>query len=120
MIRQLGEARALIFTAGSYEGQPKTIVESFARGTPVVASKLGSIEDLVEDGLTGWHVKPGDASDLARVVADVFATPSLDSMRQAARHHYLTSYTPEANHDRLIEIYETAVARRQGGLDRDE
>lgn len=113
VIRQLGEARALVFTAGSYEGQPKTVVESFAKGTPVIASKLGSIEDLVEDGVTGWHVNPGDASDLARVVRDVFAAPGdLASLRRSIREHYLESFTPEANHARLIEIYEKAVGHR--------
>ncbi len=102
-----------MFTAGSYEGQPKTIVESFAKGTPVIASKLGSIEDLVEDGVTGWHVNPGDASDLARVVRDVFAAPGkLSSLRRSIREHYLESFTPEANHARLIEIYEKAVGHR--------
>lgn len=113
VIRQLGEARALIFTAGSYEGQPKTIVESFAKGTPVIASRLGSIEDLVEDGVTGWQVNPGDATDLARVVDEVFAIPgNLESMRGSIREHYLRSYAPDANHTRLIEIYALAVARR--------
>jgi glycosyltransferase involved in cell wall biosynthesis len=113
VIRQLGEARALVFTSGTYEGLPKTIVESYAKGTPVIAFKFGSMEDLVEDGQTGWHVKPGDTSDLARVVDEVFSMPgNLESMRGSIRQRYLDSYTPDANHARLIEIYERAVAHR--------
>lgn len=113
VIRQLGQARALVFTSGTYEGQPKTIIEAYAKGTPVIASRFGSMQDLVEHDVTGWHFAPGDSDDLARVVRDVFATDrDLDSMRDGIRQRYLDSYTPEANHDMLIEVYQKAIANR--------
>lgn len=116
-IKLVGEARALVFTSGTYEGQPKTIVEAYAKGTPVIASKFGSMEDLVEDAITGWHVQPGDSADLARVVEEVFSKPgNLEEMRGSIRKRYLDEYTPDANHARLIEIYQTAVAHRRAEM----
>src|SRR5688500_5602362 len=49
----MGESALLIFPSTWYEGLPRTIVESFAKGTPVLASDLGSMTELVADGRTG-------------------------------------------------------------------
>jgi glycosyltransferase involved in cell wall biosynthesis len=100
------DATLLIFPSEWYEGLPRTIVESFAAGTPVVASNLGAMRELIRDGQTGLHFRPGDPEDLARVVAGVFARPAdLASMRAAARAEFEARYTAEANYRQLIDIY---------------
>lgn len=109
----LGDARALVFTSGTYEAQPVSILETYAKGTPVIAANMGAMSDLVEDGVTGWHFKPGDPDDLARVVASAFDEANdLGPMRAAVRNRYVENYTPEPNFARLMEIYEIAIARR--------
>ncbi len=113
VIRLLGEARLLVFPSGTYEAQPKTILESFARGTPVVVSRMGSMQGLVQDGVTGWHFDPGDPIDLADTVARAFRDDRLGSMRQAARKDYLDKYSPEGNYEQLVDIYRRAIERRQ-------
>jgi glycosyltransferase involved in cell wall biosynthesis len=102
-----------VFPSGTYEAQPKTILESFARGTPVVVSRMGSMQGLVQDGVTGWHFDPGDPIDLADTVARAFRDDRLGSMRQAARKDYLDKYSPEGNYEQLVDIYRRAIERRQ-------
>jgi glycosyltransferase involved in cell wall biosynthesis len=102
----MGKATALIFPSVWYEGLPKTILESYARGTPVVASNLGSMIELIEAGKTGAHFNPGDASDLAAVISRGFAEGSLSGMRPSVRERFVARYTAEANYRMLKEVYE--------------
>lgn len=120
VIRLLGEARLLVFPSGTYEAQPKSILESFARGTPAVVSRMGSMEGLVEDGVTGWHFEPGDPIDLAETVERAYTDDRLGSMRQATREDYLEKYSPEGNYEQLVDIYHRAIDRRQRVKEHDK
>jgi glycosyltransferase involved in cell wall biosynthesis len=112
--RLLGEARFLVFPSGTYEVQPITILESFAKGTPVVAGRIGAMADLVDDGVTGWHFESGDAPALADTVSGVFGDLDvLAAARAAARAEYEKNYRVEGNLDMLIDIYRSAIARRR-------
>jgi glycosyltransferase involved in cell wall biosynthesis len=115
--RVFGAARAVIMPSIWYETFGRTIAEAFAGGTPVVASRLGAMAELVDEGRTGWLFAPGDADDLARHVRDCWSVPAdkYDSMRTAARDAYEREFTAERNFDRMIEIYEIALnaARRR-------
>ena len=51
-----------------YEGCPVVIIEAFCQGLPVIALRLGAMAEMVEDGVTGLHFRPGDADDLAAKV----------------------------------------------------
>lgn len=107
----VGNAACLVMPSIWYETFGRTIVEAFARGTPVIASHLGAMAELVEDGTTGWLFKPGDAADLAAKVNRLLErAEDLPSMRRAARDQYRAEFTAEANYRMLISIYERALA----------
>ena len=107
-------AALLIFPSEWYEGQPRTILESFAVGTPVVAANLGAMSELIRPGHTGVHFQPGDPGDLARVVQDVFANPTtLAQMRARTRTEFEARYSAEENERRLIEIYQGVIEERR-------
>ena len=111
--RLLAEASFLVLPSVNYEGFPKTIVEAFSRGTPVVASKLGAMGELIEDGRNGAHFEAGNAEHLARTVKQLFVdTRRLSAMRHAAREVYETKYTADTNYETMMLIYETAMRSR--------
>jgi glycosyltransferase involved in cell wall biosynthesis len=113
----VGSARALLFTSGTYEAQPMVILETYAKGTPVIAARLGSMESLVEDGVTGRHFRPADPVDLARVVNEfVDSATDTASLRSNARRKYLNNFTPEPNYDRLMEIYDECIRLTRNDL----
>jgi glycosyltransferase involved in cell wall biosynthesis len=105
------EARCLILPSECYEGAlPLTVVEAFACGTPVVASRLGAMGDLIADGCTGLQFTPGDAKDLAAKVDYAWSNPAqLELMGQQARQEYEANYTAESSYTVLLETYRQAM-----------
>jgi glycosyltransferase involved in cell wall biosynthesis len=68
------------------EGLGRVILETFARGRPVVATRVGGIPDVVEDGVTGLLVESGDVEALAEALARLLADRALaERMGGAAR-----------------------------------
>lgn len=105
-------ARFLVFPSVWYEGFPLTIVEAFACGVPVIASRLGSMAEIVEDGKTGLHFTASDDAELAAKVEWAWAhAKEMEEMGRAARREFEGKYTSAANYRRLMEIYETAMAK---------
>jgi glycosyltransferase involved in cell wall biosynthesis len=99
-------ARFLVFPSESYEGMPRTILEAFACGVPVIASRLGAMQEIIADGRTGLHFTPGDAEDLAAKVAWAWTHPEeMRIMGPAARAEYEAKYTAERNYQALMDIY---------------
>ncbi|MGB6044264.1 MAG: glycosyltransferase family 4 protein, partial [Pirellulales bacterium] len=104
----MGNARVLVFPSIWYEGLPKTIIEAFSRGTPVIASRLGSMTELIDDGVTGLHVDPNNPQDLSATIAGLRDT-RLREMRTNARLAYEERYTAELNYLALMDIYRQAL-----------
>jgi len=112
----LGEAAFLVCASACYEGLPKTIVEAFAKGTPVVAPWHGAMAEIVEHGRTGLHFAPGDADSLAAQALSLFRdAPARERMRGAARAEFEAKYTAARNYALLLEIYRAALGRRGRG-----
>jgi glycosyltransferase involved in cell wall biosynthesis len=109
----MGEASFLVFPSQWYETFGRVAIEAFATGTPVIASKIGAIAEIVSDGRTGLHFRPGDPDDLGAVVARAIRTPDLmRNMREAARAEYVAKYTAARNYSMLIDIYRSAMQGR--------
>src|SRR5206468_1452971 len=105
------QARFLVFPSEWYENFPVTIAESFACGVPVVCSRLGAMQEIVEDGRNGLHFTPGDADDLAEKVNWAWNHPQhMQSMGKEARQEYESKYTAEKNYPLLMAIYQRAVS----------
>ena len=71
----MGRALALVVPSIWYENFPRTIVEAFACGLPVIASRIGALADIVRDGETGLLFEPGNPRDLADKMAWALANP---------------------------------------------
>lgn len=111
--RLLGEAAVLLVPSLCYETFGRVIIEAFAKGTPVIASRLGAMADLIQDGRTGLLFQPGNAVDLTAQVRRLLADPRLlSAMRAAARSEYESHYTGARNHEQLLAAYAQAVRQR--------
>ena len=111
----LGEAVCLVMPSIVYETFGRTIMEAYAKGTPVVASRLGAMAELVHDGRTGLLFEPGNVADLALKVQSLLDNPERSiGMRRAARREYEIKYTAETNYEMMMAIYaEAAAAHRR-------
>ena len=115
-IQAIKNARFLVFSSEWYENFPVTIAEACACGTPVITSRLGAMEEIIDDGRTGLFFTPGDADDLAAKVNWAWNHPSeLREMAQEARREYQRRYTMEANYPQLMRIYGQALSRELVG-----
>jgi glycosyltransferase involved in cell wall biosynthesis len=106
----MGEAEFLIVPSACYETFARVIIEAYAKGTPVVASKQGAMAELIEDQRTGLHFGPGNAIDLAEKVRLLVKLPQTEKarMRQAARTKFMREFTASTNYPMLMTIYERA------------
>jgi glycosyltransferase involved in cell wall biosynthesis len=110
VMRLMQGARFLVVPSDWYEGMPITIMEAFACGIPVLASGLGAMAELVEDGVTGLHFQPGDPDDLAAKARWVWSHPgAMARMGAAARMEFETKYTADRNYEILLAVYEQAI-----------
>ncbi len=113
----LGQARALIFPSLWYEGMPRTIIESFAKGTPVIASNLGAMASMIVPERTGLHFEAGNAADLVNQVTWMLNHPTYwQVMRHNARQEFEQNYTAERNYEMLMDIYQQAIYSKRAQL----
>ncbi|MGF1522994.1 MAG: glycosyltransferase family 4 protein [Leptolyngbyaceae cyanobacterium] len=106
----MGAASFLVFPSQWYEGLPRTIIESFAKGTPVIASKIGATTELIEPGRTGLLFETGNPRDLIEKVDWAMAYPKkMAEMRREARAEFEAKYTSERNYKMLMDIYQQAI-----------
>lgn len=78
-----------------------------ASGTPVVASRLGGLPEVVRDGETGFLVTPGDVDELHDRIATLLGDPALAArMGRAARERALELFTWKACAHRCLEAYD--------------
>lgn len=109
-IEAMKQSAFLVVPSLWYEGFPMTIAEAFACGTPVLCSKLGGMQEIVDDGRTGLHFEPGNAEDLAAKLTALLAQPEkIAQMGIAARWEYKSRYTAETNYSLLMRIYEQSI-----------
>lgn len=111
-IRIIKGARLLVFPSEVYETFGRSIVEAFACGVPVLAPRLGAMAEVVEDGRTGFHFAPGDATDLADKLACAWSDRRLEEMGREARREYEAKYTAGRNYSLLMGVYDRAIACR--------
>lgn len=104
------DSRFLVFPSIWYETFGLTIVEAMLHGKPVIASRIGGVPEIVEDGVTGLLFEPGNAEDLAEKIRYLWARPDLcRKMGEAGREKALREYSPEMYYDRLMKVYDKAI-----------
>jgi glycosyltransferase involved in cell wall biosynthesis len=104
------EARALVFPSVWYEGQPLTVYEALACGTPVIVSDACAGREAVEDGENGFWFRSGDpealAAHLRRLQDDALA---MRMKRNAYDRYWSAPLTLDAHLDRLLGVYDAVM-----------
>lgn len=110
-------ARLVVVPSCWYEPFGLIVLEAYASGKPVVATQIGGLAELIEDGQTGLTASANDAPGLAERLAALWDNPAIAiEMGRRARRLIETEYTPELHYQRLMEAYakakEIAAQRR--------
>jgi glycosyltransferase involved in cell wall biosynthesis len=103
----LRKAMFLVFSSQCYENMPYTILESFANGIPVVASRIGGLKELIHDGETGLLFEPGNVEDLIQKISSLIDNEALLArMRLKARQVAQERFSEALGYQNIIEAYQ--------------
>lgn len=93
-----------------YEGFGLVILEAYACGKPVIASRIGGIPEVIKDGKSGLLFEPGNIDDCKNKILKLWNNPKLVSkMGIYARKLVETNFNPEDHYQKIMKIYKMAI-----------
>jgi glycosyltransferase involved in cell wall biosynthesis len=103
------ESRMVVLPSRCLEAFGLPLAEAMSHGKPAIASRIGGMPSIVEDGVTGLLVEPGNASELAGKIGALWERPELcRAMGEAGRAKALNEYSPARYYERLMAAYQYA------------
>jgi len=102
----LNELKLLILPTAHAEGLPTIILEAMACGTPVLATPIGAIQDVIKDGETGFILEDNSPACIAENVMRALEHPDLERIVENARALVEREFTYEAAVERYKKILE--------------
>ena len=85
-----------------------------ATGTPVVATTVDGVEEVIEDGATGMLVPPKDAASIAEVVTDLLTNPDRARLLSERAEQAVKQYDVRTSMRRIENLYETVLSGNGG------
>ncbi len=108
-------ARFVVLPSTCFEMCPLVVSEAMSHGLPVVASRIGGIPELVDDGVTGLLFEPGNAADLADKIWTLWNDPELcRRLGRAGREKAVRQYGEDVYYQRLTKFYNRAISEPRG------
>jgi glycosyltransferase involved in cell wall biosynthesis len=101
---ELNRMRLLVLPSQPTEGLPTTILEALACGTPVLASPVSGVPDVVKEGDTGFHIDSREPSDLAARIETILDRSDLDAISGRGRELVEAEYSFGAACDRYRRL----------------
>jgi colanic acid/amylovoran biosynthesis glycosyltransferase len=93
------------------EALPVSLMEAHAVGLPVLATRVGSVHQIVLDGISGFLVPPGDPAAMALYLGQLIDHPAERAeMGRRGRAHVENHYDIDRLNDRLVDIYQNLLA----------
>ena len=103
----------LLVLPSHQESAPMCIAEAMAAGLPVIASRVGGIPDMADDGQTGLLVPVGDVPALVQAITTLVTAPQRRAaMGQAGRAKALREYTPRVVAEQTLAVYQEICGKR--------
>jgi len=104
------QARCLILPSKCFEANPISIFEAMSYGLPVIAARIGSIPEFVQDKKTGLLFEPGNYEDLSQKMKLIWEDNHLsDRLGYKSRKMMIQVYREETFYERLMVIYKKAI-----------
>ena len=114
LMHSLRQTKFVVVPSLCYENFPMSILEAFSLSTPVIASRIGAMAEIIKEGETGLLFNPGDPADLSTKMDWLWNHPEESArMGRNARVEYEKKYTPDRNYQMLMGIYERVNAGRK-------
>jgi len=105
------KASDVFLLTSAYEGMPNVIMEAMFAGIPVVATRVGGVLDLIQDGVQGFLHDVGDVDGMAASLAKILSDPELGRrMGRACRERILAEFTVAHLADRVTKAYSEQLA----------
>lgn len=99
---------------GDFYFSPLKVYEYMSSGLPVVASAIGQIPEIIDDGVNGLLCAPGDASGIAQALSRLRESPSLRArLGRAARESILEAHTWSMVVEKILALAEATTASRE-------
>ena len=104
-------ASELVVLASRWEGMPNAVLEAMASGRPVVATDVGGLSEMVEDGISGFLAPAGDPPALARAIIRLADDRMLrERMGETARCWALERFSEQQMHSKYCQLYEDMLS----------
>ena len=110
-VLELCRAADAAVLSSSWENFPHTVVEALAAGTPMIATAVGGVAEIVRDDVNGLLVPPGDAVALAEAISRFVADDALSARLRAAATASVEALRADVVYPRLERILATAASR---------
>lgn len=104
----LGRARGLLVPSLWYEGAPRTILEAYAAGVPVLGSRIGALPELIEDGVSGLLIRPGEPEAWRLGIAALEDESTARGLGEGAHELWNRHYRPDGALENLLTVYRKA------------
>ncbi len=112
VLKQLNQARALIFPSRGYETQGLVVIEAASRGIPAIISDSCAATEYVEDGVTGLWFRHGDPQDLHDKIMMLQDNALLSRLgNKAFERYWKNPLLADIHTDELLGIYESVLSR---------
>jgi len=98
-------ARAVLVPSLWYEGAGRVVMEAYAAGVPVLASRVGGLPEVVQDGVTGMLLPPGDAKAWAGAIERLIDDSESERLGRGGLRMWAEQFSPERGLARLEEAY---------------
>ncbi len=112
-LEYIKKARCLILPSQCYETFSRVVIEAFACGTPVLVSRIGALQELIEDEKTGLLFESASRDAIEKCVSRFIALESkkLSQIVRNAREVYEEKFTAEKNYGLLMAIYQKVTGK---------
>lgn len=112
LYNQIRSSMCVIVPSEWYENNPRSVVESFALGKPVIGADIGGIPEMVIPGKTGFLFKPGDSDDLKDKINIFVDNPGLiGEYGRNARRFAEKELDADKQYEKLMHMYEQAITK---------